>query len=357
MNNMQPRFLPPLRSMLPTTRQVAVVLAIIVLLSWFLSVVTSTGFPKVLSRIGLVGMAMLLAYTAAGSVRQRFVPPSVLRLLAVGLMAPLASFASFMWSTDGAIADYMKSPKNFAGFVVLSAVGLVFGVMVTLVALRLERKERERADRLQTELEKRTLERELLDARLRLLQAQVEPHFLFNTLANIEALVASGSGNAGPVLRHLIAYLRAAMPRLNEADATLDTELQLVRAYLELMHMRMPDRLQFSVSPMPQLDSIRFPAMVLLTLVENAVRHGIDPSVAGGRIDVGGKLDAVTGIVTLSVADTGVGMAETARIGTGLSNLRTRMQAIYGPEARIELHEQAPHGLRVELIFHPGNRA
>ncbi|WP_182915699.1 sensor histidine kinase [Massilia cavernae] len=230
-------------------------------------------------------------------------------------------------------------------------------MIVTLVALRLERKERDRADRLQIELEKNMLERELLDARLRLLQAQIEPHFLFNTLANIEALVESRSDNAGPVLRHLIAYLRAAMPRLSDADATLDTELQLVRAYLELMHMRMPDRLQFSVPNVPDLNHMRFPAMALLTLVENVVRHGIDPSLTGGRIEVGGKRDSKTGIVTLSVADTGIGMSETALAGTGLSNLRTRLQAIYGPDARLDLHEETPHGLRVELVFHPGNHA
>ncbi len=343
--------------MLPTARQFGVVMIIIVLLSWFLSFAAATAFVKVVSRIGFVGLAMLLAYTAAGKLRQRVMPPSLLQLLAIGLMAPLASFASFMLSTYGEVAAYMHEPKNFAGFVVLSFVAVVFGVIVALVALRLERKERERADRLQIALEKNTLERELLDARLRLLQAQIEPHFLFNTLANIEALVASGSDNAGPVLRHLIAYLRAAMPRLSDADATLETELQLVRAYLELMHMRMPDRLQFSVPNAPALNHMRFPAMALLTLVENAVRHGIDPHMAGGRIDVSATIDSTTGIVTLSVADTGVGMAETVQIGTGLSNVGTRLRAIYGPDARLDLHEEKPHGLRVELVFHPGIHA
>lgn len=357
MKNTTPRFAPSSSSALPTARQVVVVLVITVLLSWVLHLLSGTAFIYVLARIGFVAMALLLAYTAAGKARQRLLPQSVIRVLAVGLMAPLASFFSFFVSTGGDVVAYMSTPKHVTGFILLSIVALVFGLIVTLVALRLESKERDRADHLQIELEKNSLERELLDARLRLLQAQIEPHFLFNTLANIEALVEAKSDNAGPVLRHLIAYLRAAMPRLGDADATLDSELQLVRAYLELMHLRMPDRLQFSVTSVPELNRMRFPAMALLTLVENAVRHGIDPSMDGGRIDAGGKIDAASGIVTLWVADTGMGMSETAQPGTGLGNVRTRLQAYYGPGARLDLHEESPHGLRVELIFHPGTYA
>jgi LytS/YehU family sensor histidine kinase len=98
---------------------------------------------------------------------------------------------------------------------------------------------------------------------------------------------------------------------------------------------------------------MRFPAMTLLTLVENAVRHGIDPTIFGGRIDVDGQRDPVTGRVTLWVRDTGTGMSETAQPGTGLSNSRMRLQAFYGGDARLEIHEEAPHGVRVELHFHP----
>ena len=149
------------------------------------------------------------------------------------------------------------------------------------------------------------LERQALDARLALLHAQIEPHFLFNTLANVQALVDSGSPRAAPVLQSLIAYLRAAMPQLHEGGmSTLGDELELVRAYLELMHLRMPDRLQLRVDVDPALLALRFPPMALLTLVENAVRHGIDPSEQGGRIEVGGRLDAATRRVRLWVADT-----------------------------------------------------
>jgi LytS/YehU family sensor histidine kinase len=245
----------------------------------------------------------------------------------------------------------LESPGVLLGFLFLSISALAVGIIVALGALYRMRDAQARNDSLQFELQKGELAREVLNARLQLLQAQIEPHFLFNTLANVQALVESGSPQAALVLRHLISYLRAAVPRLSDADATLGNELQLVRAYLELMCMRMPDRLQFKLRPSAELDGIRFPAMALLTLVENAVRHGIDPAIDGGSIEVGARLEQDSGMLVIWVADTGVGLSETAQPGAGWSNLRSRLQGCYGSDARLDLHEQMPHGLRAELIF------
>jgi len=324
------------------------------LLSWFLSVMSRTPYPDVFGRIGFIALVLLLTYSAAGKLKPRWLSAGAARLGAVILMAPVAALVTALVTQRGNFVAYLAKTETLVGHVFLVVLSVIFGVLFSLVAMRNERKGRERADRLQIELEKNNLERELLDARLRLLQAQIEPHFLFNTLANVEALVAAGSPNAGPVLRHLIAYLRAAMPRLSDNDATLDAELQLVRAYLELMHLRIPDRLQFTVTPVPNAATLRFPAMALLTLVENAVRHGIDPGMEGGRIDVGGQWDDASGRLTLWVSDTGAGMSETAQPGTGLTNLRSRLKAFYGPTARLDLHDVTPHGVRVELNFLPG---
>src|SRR5687767_15921244 len=120
-------------------------------------------------------------------------------------------------------------------------------------------------------LERSELERQALDARLHLLQAQVAPHFLFNTLANVQALVDAGSPHASAVLRSLTAYLRAAVPLLHEPAATIERELQLVRPYLELMQMRMPDRLQYVINVDPAALKVRCPPTTLLTLVSNVV--------------------------------------------------------------------------------------
>lgn len=338
------------RAALPTWRQAAVALAVTLTLSWVMAALSRTPFLSVLLRLGFIGTALLFAFTGASAIRLTWLPQGLIRLLAVALAAPLATLFSYLLTEVIRGSDSVQKAR---GYMWAALLAMVIGIVVALVALRFERRARERALRLQVENERNTLERELLDARLRLLQAQIEPHFLFNTLANIQALVESGSANAAPVLRHLIAYLRAAMPRLNEANPTLGGELQLVRAYLELMHMRMPDRLRFTVEAPARLNRLAFPAMALLTLVENAVRHGIDPSTTGGSIAVSAEYDTQSGKVSVSVTDTGVGMAESSEPGTGLTNLRTRLLAFFGPEARLELHEAQPQGLHVTLVFHP----
>ena len=205
-------------------------------------------------------------------------------------------------------------------------------------------------------LERSTLEKEALDARLKLLHAQIEPHFLFNTLANVQALVESGSPQAAPVLKSLIAYLRAAVPKLHAEASTLGNEIALVRAYLELMRMRMPDRLSFSIDVPDELANVEFLPMSALTLVENAVRHGVDPSESGGRIDVAAKRAPGGGEIRVVVADSGAGMSESAVPGTVLANLESRLRGFFGATARRELHDARPHGLSAEIVFVPGMR-
>jgi sensor histidine kinase YesM len=229
----------------------------------------------------------------------------------------------------------------------IGGTGLVLGLLLALGALYRERDAQARSLQLQFELQRQLLERQALDAKLALLRSQIEPHFLFNTLTNVQALVESGSPRAGAVLGSLIAYLRAAMPRLHEQQTTLGDELALVRAYLELMHMRMPDRLQYDVQVDVSLSWLRFPPMALLTLVENAVRHGIDPCEGGGRIELGAARS--DGETRIWVEDGGVGMADDAAPGTGLNNLRERLQSFYDPPAQLRLSVRAPHGVRAEI--------
>jgi signal transduction histidine kinase len=330
---------------LPTLRQAAIALFIALQLSWGLKALFSTAFLPVFARMGFIGAVFLFAFYATA----RRHP--ALRLLSIALLAPVASFATFVVAEWPNVGKYLEKVEGAGAFVVLTLVSWICGLVSASIALRFERKAREREERARVASEKDALERSLLDARLRLLQAQIEPHFLFNTLANVQALVEAGSPNAAPVLRHLINYLRAAGPHLADADATLGRELQLVEAYLSLMRMRMPDRLEYTLSVAPDLADLRFPAMALLTLVENAVRHGIDPTTDGGRIDVGAARDGATGAVNVWVQDTGAGMPESAAPGAGLANVRTRLRATFGEAARLDLHEVAPHGLRAECHF------
>ena len=230
----------------------------------------------------------------------------------------------------------------------LTGLGLLLAPWVALGALVRQKEALARHQTLAFDLERSELARQALDARLGLLQAQVAPHFLFNTLANVQALVDAGSPQAPAVLKCLIAYLRAAVPRLHEPATTLGRELQHVQAYLELMHMRMPDRLQFALHVDQSALTLRCPPMTLLTLVENAVRHGIDPSEEGGRIEI--HVQRRDDRCVVRVSNTGTSLRQSGDgLGTGLSTLRERLQLAFGGDAHLRVSAQQPQGVCAEL--------
>ncbi len=343
---------PGLAALLKTSfkpQRLLVSLALATLVALLLNPIFETSLVSVWARTVFVGVVLLLAFDIAGHWPLRLVPRWVAQLLAVGLAAPLATLLAYLWIVNGDVRRFLQHEGLISGFVWISSVSLVVGLMLALGSLYRQRDSQARAQELAFALERSTLEKQALDARLRLLHAQIEPHFLFNTLANVQQLVESGSSRAAPVLQSLIAYLRAAVPTLGDDNATLGTEMALVQAYLELMRMRMPDRLEFSVSAPPALAHLRFPPMALLTLVENAVRHGIDPSETGGRIQV--EVCEHAGQVEVSVADTGVGMSETAAPGTGLNNLRERLRAFFSDAAQLQMLHEPPHGLKAVIVF------
>ena len=353
---MEPDRATPRRTLNPRSVGITVLLAVAVAL--LLNPIFWSSLPLLLGRTLFVAVMLLLAFAAAARWRQRSLPRWVAQALAVAITAPLATLLVYLISVNGNVKEFLGSEARLSGFFIIASVGLFLGVLLALTALYRERDAQARAEALRFDLEKNTLERQALDARLATLQAQIEPHFLFNTLANVQALVESGSPRAAAVLQSLIAYLRATLPQLNSVDATLAAEANRVRAYLELMHMRMPDRLSFELTLAPATDALRFPPMALLTLVENAIRHGIDPSEAGGHVEVQSRVDA-DGTCRIQVCDTGIGMNETAAPGTGLRNLRERLAGLYAGRARLELSElsaQAPYGLRAEIVVEPAER-
>lgn len=199
-------------------------------------------------------------------------------------------------------------------------------------------------------LREQQLAKEVDAARLQLLQAQVEPHFLFNTLAHLRRLASTDVPAARAMLAELLQVLAEALPSLREAQTTMARELLLVRAYLALHQRRMGEgRLRLRYEVQDGLDAAVLPSTSLLTLVENAVKHGIAPLVEGGEIAVRAQRDG--GQLLLEVADTGRGMGESGGHGTGLANLRARLRALHGDAAALSLHLNEPRGLvaRVRL--------
>jgi hypothetical protein len=329
-----------------------VVLSIIMLAGW------QASYAVLIGRLLFIGMILLLAFGLFE--RWPVHLPSwlarwALQVVGVAIAVPFAVAAAYMLTTLGDASPWWHNKDRVSGFSSMVFLGLLLGPWISVAALFRQIRGEAQKQALAFELERSEFERKALDARLRLLQAQVEPHFLFNTLANVRELVDAGSPQASSVLASLIAYLRAAVPRLHESATTLGQELELVRAYLEVMHMRMPDRLHFTLQADDAARVLFCPPMTLLTLVENAVRHGIDPSEEGGRIEVRVRLQ--DGRCRADVIDTGVGLGRTADgLGTGLTNLRERLQLAFGGDAKLNVVAIEPHGVRAELDF-PAQRS
>jgi LytS/YehU family sensor histidine kinase len=278
-------------------------------------------------------------------------PRWVLQLLAIVAVMPPGVYLSYVL-TEGTWDVVALGDRYRAGLAINIFIGAFLGPWIALGALLRRSEAFAREQALAFQLKSSELERKALDSRLKLLQAQVEPHFLFNTLANIRSLVRkSGSAEAATLLDSLIVYLRAAVPKLDAEHCTIGQEQQTVRAYLELMQMRMPDRLSYAVDIESDALAVQCPPMVLLTLVENAIKHGIDPGESGGSVDV--RVILRDGRVQVRVADTGVGLQSRRGegAGTGLTNLRERLALAYGGDARVTLTDGEPRGTVAEVEF------
>jgi signal transduction histidine kinase len=200
---------------------------------------------------------------------------------------------------------------------------------------------------MQSEIEGAALDAELKRARLQLLRAQIEPHFLFNTLATVRTLARTDRAAAVEMLDHLMGYLSGALPKLREEKASLREELQLVDAYLRIHQIRMGARLSYEILVPDELAGERIPIMALLTLVENAVKHGINPAVDGGSIRVSAIRDRSA--LVLKVSDSGQGMAATEGHGMGLANVRRRLTMLYGDGAVLSLARAATRGVTATI--------
>jgi hypothetical protein len=206
--------------------------------------------------------------------------------------------------------------------------------------------------------EAESLKRQVVEARMAAMQAQVEPHFLFNTLASIDHLIETDPARASQMQKNLIALLRASMPTMREASGTghssngvrdLGRELAVIRPYLEILKVRMEERLSTEVLVPDGLLSAEFPPMMIQTLVENAIKHGLEPKPEGGTLRLVAEI--VHGKLQVTVADTGLGFgrAATAGTGVGLANIRERLQLLYGPKGTLTVAANAPSGTVVTI--------
>lgn len=203
-------------------------------------------------------------------------------------------------------------------------------------------------------LRRQQLQSEATEARLRLLQGQIEPHLLFNTLANIQSLMDYDPPRAKRMLETFSSYLRAGLSQLRQTDSTVEAELGMAHSYLSLLKIRMEDRLSFHIDANEEARAARMPTLMLQPLVENAIHHGLEPKLEGGSIAISAKVEA--GRLEVRILDDGIGLEAPRRrmrpgAGMALANLRSRLQTQFGDAASLALQERSGGGTEVVLVL------
>ena len=291
------------------------------------------------------GVAILVAVTVVDEAAPKDAAwrlPALATAVVVGASLAMAGLTAFHFPSG-----YYPSAVQLAGdtlrFVIPgSLITLVWAVQKrnALITRRLQR----------VELDRIALNRRMIEAQLQVMEAQIEPHFLFNTLATVKRLYRSEPKSGERMLERLRHYLAHALPRIRGDETTLGSEFELVHAYLDVLQVRMGSRLAFSVDVPQALAREPFPPMMLITLVENAIKHGLAPLPEGGRIDIDAK--SAEGVLRVRVADTGAGFHDSSGSGIGLANIGSRLAALYGGRASLTLEANEPRGV-VSVIAVP----
>jgi LytS/YehU family sensor histidine kinase len=284
--------------------------------------------------------------------------PALLAMVAAVNLAPRAGAARVAWLLGAGVLAALWSQSVVgrgmprAIWIACLAEAVLWTTLVVLVCAYHSHKRGASDQLLRTYIGRATLDAELKRAQLQLLRAQIEPHFLFNTLSAIRSLARTDRTATVEMLDNLLRYFAAALPRLRQDEASLAEEMQLVESYLGLYRVRMGARLTYQVVLPKNLAQLRVPTMMLLTLVENALKHGIGPEVEGGRIRVTASRERDS--LLLKVADSGRGMTARLGQGLGLANVRQRLLMLYGNAADLSLGHAAPRGV-VATISLPVN--
>ncbi|MDW5418803.1 histidine kinase [Iodobacter sp. CM08] len=203
----------------------------------------------------------------------------------------------------------------------------------------------------QKEAERESLLRQVAEAKIQMMQAQIEPHFLFNTLASVEYLIETDPPRAAAMQSSLIKYLRQVLPQIREhaASNNLGREADMVTAYLVLLKMRMEERLDFKINISEGLRSAAFPPMILQTLVENAIKHGLEPKTEGGLLIVNAEVAHQKLRITVIDNGLGFGMAKSSGTGLGLQNVRERLALLYKGQSQFLITENKPSGVCITI--------
>jgi sensor histidine kinase YesM len=256
----------------------------------------------------------------------------------------IMGFQIASWVFDLGFRNWLTSPGWIVSIATTSVV--VSGILSTIFFWR-EREARVQAALEREQLRTERIEREAALANLRALQAQIEPHFLFNTLANVTSLVDRDPATAKRMLESFIRFLRDSLAASRMETTTLGAEAELIAAYLDVLQIRMGSRLRYSIDVPADLAGVEIAPMLLQPVVENAIRHGLEPKVDGGDVAFTARRDGDD--VAIEIRDTGAGFASTTRGGVGLTNLRDRLRGLYGERGALGIGEDARGGAAVTI--------
>jgi signal transduction histidine kinase len=326
-------------------RQLAITVAFNTAIALFCVASMPITFGWALFTSQAIGLGILLASWAVLAVR-----PGISKLTVSLIAIPAGAgvgIGLIALAGSGPLAEQIAAhPRLFASML---GGALIFGGGVSYyfhAAGRISASEAQLRDEL---LERALGEQRLTESNLKLLQAQIEPHFLFNTLSNVLHLMDEKPADARRMLENLTAYLRASLQRTRAGPTTLGEELELVRAYLEIQEVRLGERLRWDIQAAPELRHLELSPLLLQPLVENAVRHGLEPKPAGGAVSVRATREGDR--LLLQVADTGLGMSETSPPGVGLANVRARVSQCSGGRGELTLRPNRPEGLCVSIAL------
>lgn len=271
----------------------------------------------------------------------------LMTIIAIVLGAMLGTYIALLileWTYG---LDLGFGERNFYTTIVL---GLFFGTIISYFFYSryriLEIENQAKAEQL-VRMER---EKELTEAQFKLFQAQIEPHFLFNTLANVGSLIEQAPLRAKGMLDSLNQYLRVSLKRTRDEETNLGQELELLDAYLSILKQRMQERLDYKIICDRALYSMPFPALLIQPLVENAIKHGLEPKVEGGHIEI--RIEEVEKGLSILVEDDGIGFSGDWHHGVGLNNVYQRVKNLYGEDARFEVVSNELGGV-TSLIFIP----
>jgi sensor histidine kinase YesM len=299
------------------------------------------------AEIAVVAATLMLGYTLLDEALPLDAPLRLAALCALLLTVSVAMTALLYAYYGHTFADLPPAVRLFAD-------SLRWGLPAVVLAVVADVHERALRTQVAAHAEEEShvqLSRDETEQQLALLQAQIEPHFLFNVLGSIRRLYRTQPQAGAHTVASLLRYLREALPQLRSQHANLGHELDLVSAYLDLFKVRMGARLAFTIDADRSLHAIEFPPMLLVTLVENAIKHGIEPSGVGGHVTVRARRDGET--LEVAVLDDGVGFggAATGGTGVGLVNVRRQLKARYGSIAQLRLESREPRGAKATLVI------